>query len=176
MIYQIDGKQPQLDPQSWVAPGAKLIGDVQLKPQTSIWFNAVLRADNAPIVVGQGSNVQDGCVLHTDPGFGLTLAKGVTVGHQAMLHGCDIGEHSLIGIHATVLNGAKIGAHCLVGAHALVTEGQQIPDGSLVLGAPAKVVRPLSDQEKTQLQKSSESYIEKSAKYKDQLNEQEYPY
>ena len=136
----------------WVAPDAQVMGNIVLKENASVWFGAVLRGDNDPIVIGENSNVQDGAVMHTDIGCPLTLGANVTVGHQAMLHGCTVGDNSLIGIGATVLNGAKIGRNCLIGAHALVGEGKEIPDNSMVLGMPGKVVRELGeDNEKMML-------------------------
>ena len=143
MIYTLDGITPKLAGDSWVADTAVLIGDVVLETAASIWFGAVLRGDNEQILVGQGSNIQENCVLHTDMGFPLTIGAGCTIGHKAMLHGCIIGENSLIGMGAIVLNGARIGKNCLIGAGALVTEGKEIPDGSLVLGSPGKAVRQL---------------------------------
>ena len=139
--YRIGGHTPEVPASAFVAREATLIGQVQLGERASVWFGAVVRGDNEPIEIGEGSNVQEGAVLHADPGFPLTIGAHVTVGHQAMLHGCTIGEGSLIGIQAVVLNGAVIGNHCLVGAGAIVTEKKVFPDRSLILGAPAKVVR-----------------------------------
>lgn len=146
-LYELDGVAPRTpeDGDYWVAPGARVIGNVDLKSGSSVWFNATIRGDNETIEVGEGSNVQDGAVLHTDPGCPLVIGPNCTVGHQAILHGCTIGEGSLIGMGATVLNGAKIGKNCLVGANALVTEGKEFPDGSLIVGAPAKAVRRLDE-------------------------------
>ena len=142
-IYALGDSKPQLPPQGeyWVAPSASVIGNVILHPNASVWFGAVLRGDNDPITVGPDSNIQDGSVLHTDMGSPLTLGRGVTVGHKAMLHGCEVGDYSLIGIGAVVLNGVKIGRNCIIGANALITEGKVIPDNSLVVGQPGKVVR-----------------------------------
>ena len=142
-IYALDGVAPILPPEGnyWVAPDAVLVGKVKLDADASIWFGAVLRGDNELIHICEGSNVQDGCVLHTDMGFPMTVEPGCTIGHSAILHGCTIGENSLIGMGATVLNGARIGRNCLVGANALIAEGKIIPDNSLVLGAPGRVVR-----------------------------------
>src|SRR5438445_7625875 len=137
-IYELDGLAPQLGEGAWVADSAQVIGDVQLAEGASVWFGAILRGDNERLTIGKGSNVQDGTVLHADPGFPLTFGENVTVGHQVMLHGCTIGDGTLIGIQAVVLNGAKIGRNCIVGAGALVTEGKEFPDGSMILGAPAK--------------------------------------
>ena len=144
-IYSLDDKTPELGPEVWVAPDANVIGNVILEEAVSIWFGCTLRGDNEPIRVGTGSNVQENVVMHTDPGFPLVIGPGCTIGHKAMLHGCQLGENTLIGMGATVLNGARIGKNCLIGAGTLVTEGKDIPDGSLVMGAPGKVVRQLDD-------------------------------
>jgi carbonic anhydrase/acetyltransferase-like protein (isoleucine patch superfamily) len=143
-VYSLDAKQPQLPPEGeyWIAPNATVIGDVILHPGASIWWNAVVRGDNEPITIGQDSNIQDGSVLHNDVGVPLTIGRGVTVGHKVMLHGCDIGDNSLIGINAVVLNRARIGRNCIIGAGAIITEGKEIPDGSLVVGAPGTVIPP----------------------------------
>lgn len=170
MLYSFEGMCPQFDPLSvYIAANATLIGDVRLGKAASIWWGATLRADNAPISIGDGSNIQDGCVLHTDPGYELQIAQRVTVGHMAVLHGCSIGAGSLIGIQAVVLNGAKIGAHCLIGAKTLVTEHMVIPEGVLVLGSPGKVVRALTDLEREALLVSASSYIDKVQRYRDGL-------
>ena len=160
MLYALDGTAPSLpaDGDFWVAPGARLIGRVTLEAGASVWFNAVLRGDREPIVVGRGSNVQDGCVCHTDLGFPLTIGPGCTIGHMAILHGCTIGAGSLVGMGATVLNGAAIGEGSLVGAGALVTEGKAIPGGVLVVGRPAKVVRDLTAEEAAGLAASAAAY------------------
>lgn len=167
-ILSLDGIAPELpeDGDYFVAPGARLIGRVILRAGASVWFNAVLRGDNEPIEVGEGSNVQDGCVLHTDPGMKLTIGPGVTVGHNAILHGCDVGAGSLIGMGAVVLNGARIGRNCLIGANALVTEGKSIPDGSLVMGQPARVVRPLDPEALAGLVRSAQTYRRKAQQYR----------
>ncbi len=165
MIYSLDDKHPQLAPTSWVAPGAMLIGDIRLDDEASVWWGAVLRAEAERIHVGAGSNVQDNAVLHVDPGFPLTVGAGVTVGHQAMLHGCTIGDGTLIGIGATVLNGARIGRECMIGAHALIAEGKEIPDRSVVMGIPGKIVRTVSDAELEQLRRGAESYRARSRQY-----------
>ena len=157
-LYDLDGVTPDLAPDAWVAPGARLIGKVVLEPGASVWFNAVLRGDNEPIVVGRGSNVQDGCICHTDLGFPLTIGPDCTIGHMAILHGCTVGEASLVGMGATVLNGAVIGQGVLIGAGALVTEGKQIPDGTLAVGRPAKVVRNLTEEEIAGLRRSAAGY------------------
>jgi carbonic anhydrase/acetyltransferase-like protein (isoleucine patch superfamily) len=145
----------------WIAPGAHLIGDVRLGHEAGIWFNAVLRGDNEPVTVGEGTNVQDGAVLHTDPGFPLTVGRRCTIGHLAMLHGCTVGDGALIGMKAMVMNGARIGAGALVAAGAIVTEGREVPEGMLAVGAPARVIRPLRDEERQMLLRSAEVYIGK---------------
>ena len=153
----------------YVAPGATLIGRVVLEDRATVWFGAILRADNEPIVVGRRSNVQDGAVLHADPGFPCTLGEGVTVGHQAMLHGCTIGDGTLVGIKAVVLNGATIGRDCLIGANALVAEGKVIPDRSLVLGSPGKVVRTLTDDDVARIRYAADVYVANGERYRDGL-------
>lgn len=165
-IYQLNDTSPNLAGSAWVAPSADIIGDVRLAQHASVWFNAVLRGDNDPIIIGAGSNIQDGCVLHTDMGAPVTLGAQVTVGHKAMLHGCTVGNNSLIGINAVVLNHACIGNNCLVGAGALVTENKQFPDDCLILGSPAKVVRNLTDAEIAALHDSAQHYIEKAQRYR----------
>jgi carbonic anhydrase/acetyltransferase-like protein (isoleucine patch superfamily) len=169
-IYRLGEEGPDLAPDAWVAPGADVIGRVRLAAQSSVWFGAVLRGDNEPIAIGARSNVQDGAVLHTDPGFPLAIAEGVTVGHQAMLHGCTIGAGSLIGVQAVVMNGAVVGRECLVGAGALVTEGKAFPDRSLIIGAPAKAVRTLSDDEVANLHRAADVYANKAVRYRAELN------
>lgn len=158
MIYELDGIVPAIHETAWVAPDANVIGMVTLEAGASVWFGCTIRADNEPIVIGEGTNVQENCVFHTDLGFPLTLGANVTVGHKAMLHGCTVGEGSLIGMGATVLNGARIGRNCLIGAGALVTEGKEIPDGSMVLGSPGKVVRQLDEGVIKGLYHSAEHY------------------
>ncbi|NML16774.1 gamma carbonic anhydrase family protein [Azohydromonas caseinilytica] len=167
--YRLGDKAPCVDATAFVAPDATLVGDVRLGAQASVWFQAVARGDNEPITIGARSNVQEGAVLHADPGYPLAVGERVTVGHQAMLHGCTIGEGSLIGIQAVILNGARIGKHCLVGAGAIVTEHKEFPDRSLILGAPAKVVRQLSDEDVTNLEASATSYAERAAMFATQL-------
>ena len=159
-LYALDGKSPVLpeDGDFWVAPGAAVIGNVILRAGASVWFNAVLRGDNELIEIGEGTNVQEATVMHTDPGCPLTIGANCTIGHKAMLHGCTIGEGSLIGMGATVLNRAVIGKGCLIGAGALITEGKVIPDGSLVMGSPGKVVRQLDDAAKAGLLASAAHY------------------
>ncbi|MEM0922999.1 MAG: gamma carbonic anhydrase family protein [Pseudomonadota bacterium] len=168
-LYRLGSVAPQIDPDTYIAPGAHLIGDVQLGPQASVWFNAVLRGDNEPIVIGPGSNVQDGCVFHVDPGYPLTLGEDVTVGHQAVLHGCSVGDGSLIGMGAMVLNGARIGKGCLIGAKALITENKEIPDHSMVLGAPGKIVKTLDAQTVAKLRLTAETYKAKRLAYREGL-------
>lgn len=168
-IYRLGDRAPQIAPSAWIAPSAEVIGSVLIEDGASVWFNAVIRGDNELITLGRASNVQDGAVLHADPGFPLTLAAEVLVGHQAMLHGCSIGEGSLIGIQAVVMNGAVIGRECLIGAGALIPEGKVIPDRSLVLGAPGKVVRPLSDQEAAFIRLGCAQYAERARRYREEL-------
>jgi carbonic anhydrase/acetyltransferase-like protein (isoleucine patch superfamily) len=164
-IYQLDDLVPQVHPSAYVADSAQVMGDVTLAEDSSVWFGAVLRGDSDSISVGPGSNIQDASVLHADKGFPLTIGANVTVGHQVMLHGCTIGDESLIGIGAVVLNGAKIGRNCLVGAGSLVTEGKEFPDGSMILGSPAKVVRQLSPEQIEGLRRSAQHYIENARRY-----------
>lgn len=166
-IYTLGDKSPDLPSQDeyWIAPNAAVIGDVVLKPGASVWFGAVLRGDNDPITIGENSNIQDGSVLHTDVGEPLTIGRGVTVGHMAMLHGCEIGDNTLIGIGAVVLGRAKIGRNCLIGANALITEGKVIPDGSLVMGQPGKVVRALEPGQIAALEASAEHYVQNWKRY-----------
>lgn len=164
-LYRIAGQQPQLGEGSWVAPSADVIGDAHLGPGASVWFGAVIRADNTPIIVGAGSNVQEGAMLHSDPGAPLTVGAEVTVGHHAILHGCTIGDRVLIGMGATVLNRAVIGEDSLVGAGALVTEGKSFPPGSLIVGAPARVVRALRAEEIAGLRLSAAHYRERARNY-----------
>jgi carbonic anhydrase/acetyltransferase-like protein (isoleucine patch superfamily) len=170
-LLTLDGVAPTLpDCGEWfVAPGAQVIGNVRLAPGASVWFNAVLRGDNELIDVGEGSNLQDGVVCHTDPGKPLTIGRNVTVGHNAILHGCTIGDEALIGMGAVVLNGARIGPRCLIGANALITEGKEIPEGSMVMGQPGKVVRPLTEAEMAGLAESAIRYRENARRYREGL-------
>ena len=168
-LYQLDDKTPQVADSAWVADSAQVMGDVHLAADVNIWFNCTLRGDNDPITIGEGSNIQDGSVLHTDEGVPLTIGRHVTVGHMVMLHGCTIGDESLIGIGAVVLNGAKIGKNCLVGAGALVTEGKVFPDGSMILGSPAKVVRQLTPEQIEGLRQSAQHYIGNASRYRQGL-------
>ncbi|MDY6841421.1 MAG: gamma carbonic anhydrase family protein [Pseudomonadota bacterium] len=170
MFYQLNDRTPELEGEGhFVADNASVIGRVRLMEKASVWFNAVIRGDNELITIGPETNVQDGSVLHTDPGMPLTLGRGVTVGHQAMLHGCEIGDYSLIGINAVVLNGAKIGKHCLIGANALIPEGMEVPDGSMVVGSPGKIKRELNDNQKKMLEMSAQHYVQNAARYADEL-------
>ncbi len=170
-IYTLDGIAPEIAADAWVAPDANVIGRVVLAAGASVWFGATLRGDNETITVGEGSNLQENVVCHTDMGFPLDIGAGCTIGHKAMLHGCTIGENSLVGMGATVLNGARIGRNCLIGAGALVTEGKEIPDGSLVMGAPGKVVRQLDDAAIEGLRASAESYRRNAARFRAGLAE-----
>ncbi|WP_313279733.1 gamma carbonic anhydrase family protein [Stutzerimonas balearica] len=172
MKYRLGQSQVEAHPQSWVAPNATLIGKVQLDAGASVWFNVVMRGDNELIHIGENSNVQDGSVLHTDMGHPLCLGTGVTVGHKAMLHGCVVGDYSLIGINAVILNGVRIGKHCIIGANTLVPEGKEIPDGSLVIGSPGKVVRALTDEQKKMLEASAAHYVQNAQRYARELAEQ----
>ncbi len=165
-IYQLDERMPEVDESAWVADSAQVIGSVHLAEDVSIWFNTVLRGDNDLLTIGRGTNIQDCSVLHADKGFPLRLGEGVSVGHQVMLHGCTVGDHSLVGIGAVVLNGAVIGKHCLVGAGALVTEGKVFPDGSLIVGSPAKVVRELTPEQIAGLQSIARQYVVNSRRFK----------
>jgi carbonic anhydrase/acetyltransferase-like protein (isoleucine patch superfamily) len=164
-IYALEGDAPVVPASAYVAPSATIIGRVTLGERASVWFGAVIRADNEPVHIGSESNVQEGAVLHVDPGFPMRIADRVTIGHQAMLHGCTIGEGSLVGIQSVVLNGAVIGKACLVGAGALVTEAKTFPDRSLILGAPAKVVRELTDEEVLRIAEAAASYVRRGAHY-----------
>jgi carbonic anhydrase/acetyltransferase-like protein (isoleucine patch superfamily) len=165
VLYQLDDRRVRAEGAYFVADSAQVIGSVILKRHASVWFNAVLRGDNEPIIIGENSNIQDGAVLHTDPGCPLEVGPNVTVGHKVMLHGCTIGENSLIGINAVVLNRARIGRNCLIGANALVTEGKVIPDNSLVLGAPGKVVRELSAEEIEGLRVTAKIYVANAQRF-----------
>ena len=164
-VYQLDTLTPHVAETAWVADSAQVIGNVELAEGASIWFGAILRGDNEPMRIGRNSNVQDGSMLHSDPGSPLTLGENVTVGHQVMLHGCTVGDGSLIGIKAVVLNGAKIGKNCLVGAGSLVTEGKEFPDGSMILGSPAKVVRELTPEQIAGLSRAAQHYVDNAKRY-----------
>lgn len=173
MKYRLGQSHVDAHADSWVAPNATLVGKVKLEPGASVWFNAVLRGDNELIHIGENSNVQDGTVMHTDMGFPLTIGTGVTIGHNAMLHGCTVGDYSLIGINAVVLNGAKIGKYCIIGANSLIGEGKEIPDGSLVMGSPGKVVRELTEAQKKMLEASAAHYVHNAQRYARDLSEQD---
>jgi carbonic anhydrase/acetyltransferase-like protein (isoleucine patch superfamily) len=165
-VYELDGIQPRVADSAWVADSAQVMGNVVLGEDSSIWFGTVIRGDTETITVGRGSNIQDASVLHADIGKPLTIGENVTVGHQVMLHGCTIGDESLIGIGAIVLNGAKIGRHCLVGAGALVTEGKEFPDGSMIIGSPAKAVRQLTPEQIEGLKLSAQHYMDNARRFR----------
>ena len=165
-LYQLGDKTPDIADTAWVADSAQVIGNVTLSDNASVWFGAILRGDTERITIGKNSNVQDGTVIHADPGYPATLADGVTVGHRVMLHGCTVGEGSLIGIGAVVLNGAKLGKHCLVGAGALVTEGKEFADGSMIIGSPAKVARMLTPEQIEGMKRGALHYVENARRFK----------
>ena len=165
MFYDLKDKKPKNSGENWVAPNSTIIGDVTLEKNTSIWFNAVLRGDIENIHIGEGSNIQDGSVLHTDPGCPLRVGKNVTVGHLVMLHGCTIGDNSLIGIGAVILNKANIGKNCIIGAKALITENKVIPDNSLVVGSPGKIIREVTEEEKEVVEENTKHYQDNWKKY-----------
>ena len=165
-VYELDGAQPRVADSAWVADSAQVMGNVVLGEDSSVWFGTVIRGDTETITVGRGSNIQDASVLHADIGKPLTIGENVTVGHQVMLHGCTIGAESLIGIGAIVLNGAKIGRHCLVGAGALVTEGKEFPDGSMIIGSPAKAVRQLTPEQIKGLKLSAQHYMDNARRFR----------
>ncbi len=169
MVYELDGKKPQLRGDNYLAANAVVIGDVVLGEGTSVWWNVTIRGDNHTITLGKNVNIQDGSVLHTDEGVPLTLADNVSVGHMAMLHGCTVGEGSLIGIKAVVLNHAVIGRDCLIGANSLIPEGKTIPDRSLVVGSPGRVVRQLSDAEVAMVRGIAQHYVDNAARYRKSL-------
>lgn len=169
-IYELDGVSPTVAESTWVADSAEVIGDVVMGEDVSIWFGVVVRGDTSAIRIGARTNIQDLSVLHSDEGLPLTIGSGVTVGHKAMLHGCTVGDDSLIGIGAVVLNGARIGKGCLVGAGALVTEGKEFPDGSMIIGSPAKVVRQLTSEQLQGLRHSAEHYVANAKRFKTSLN------
>jgi carbonic anhydrase/acetyltransferase-like protein (isoleucine patch superfamily) len=166
MIYALDGIAPDVHPEAWVAPGADVLGRVIMGPGASVWFGAVIRGDNEPITIGARTNIQDNSVLHSDWGYPLSIGADCTVGHRAMLHGCTIGDGTLIGMGATVLNGAQIGKGCLIGACALITEGKDIPDGSLVMGSPGRVVRMLDAEARARLMASADGYARNAARFR----------
>jgi len=168
-LYMLDGHSPKIARDTWVAPDANLIGQVVLEEAASVWFGCTLRGDNEEIVIGAGTNVQENTVMHTDMGYPLVIGAGCTIGHKAMLHGCTLGENTLIGMGATVLNGARIGKNCLIGAGALITEGKEIPEGSLVMGAPGKVMRELDDTAIQGLRASALHYQQNMRRFRDGL-------
>jgi|TARA_B110000208_G_C11698175_1_gene404837 carbonic anhydrase/acetyltransferase-like protein (isoleucine patch superfamily) len=169
MIYKLGHRSPDIHPSCFVAPSADLIGSVIMHSKASVWFNCVLRADNEPITIGENSNVQDGSILHVDKNFPINIDANVTIGHKVMLHGCSIGEGSLIGMNAVIMNGAKIGKNCLIGASALVTEGMQIADGSMVIGSPAKIIKALDQKTQVLLKKGAAHYTRNSILYLTEL-------
>ena len=166
MIYELEKHVPNIDPECWVAPNAIIIGKVQLKKNSNIWFNTVLRGDVDQITIGENTNIQDGSIIHTDPGCPTIVGNGVTVGHMVMLHGCEIADDCLIGIGSTILNKTKIGKNCIIGANALVTENKVIPERSLVLGSPGKIVRQVTDEEIEHIKENARDYVENFKKYK----------
>jgi len=169
-IYTLDGHSPQIAEDTWIAPDANLIGKVVIEERASVWFGCTLRGDNEEIRVGQGSNLQENCVLHTDMGYPLVIGPGCTVGHKVMLHGCTLAENVLVGMGATVLNGARIGRNCLIGAGALITEGKEIPEGSLVMGAPGRVVRSLDAAAIEGLRAAAQHYQDNMRRYRTGLH------
>jgi carbonic anhydrase/acetyltransferase-like protein (isoleucine patch superfamily) len=164
-LYELDGIAPRLGANAWVADSAQVMGNVSLGADTSVWFGTVIRGDTESITIGRGSNIQDGSVMHADIGMPIVLGENVTVGHKVMLHGCTIGDDTLIGIGAIVLNGARIGKNCLVGAGALVTEGKDFPDGSMIIGSPAKAVRPLTPEQIASVRQSARHYVENARRF-----------
>ena len=169
MILELAKVKPQINKDSWVAQNATLIGKVIIKKEANIWFNVVLRGDIEPITIGERSNVQDGCVFHTDPGCPLTLGKDVTVGHMVMLHGCTIGDETLIGIGSTILNKTKIGKNCIIGANTLIAENKVIPDRSLVIGSPGKIIRQVTAKEIEEIKENANHYVDNYKKYKEKI-------
>jgi carbonic anhydrase/acetyltransferase-like protein (isoleucine patch superfamily) len=170
--YTVGGRTPQISDSSWIAPNATLIGSVTLGPNSSVWWSSVLRADNENIVIGANTNIQDGSVLHADPGIPLTLGDNVTIGHMVMLHGCTVGEGSLIGIKSVIMNRVIIGRECLIGANTLIPEGKVIPDRSLVVGSPGRILRTLTDEEVAGLRGTAAHYVENAQMYRDTLTAQ----
>ncbi|WP_347137470.1 gamma carbonic anhydrase family protein [Paracoccus sp. SSK6] len=163
--FRLDDLTPELPPSCWIAPGAAVIGNVRLGENVGVWFGAVLRGDKAPIDIGARSNIQDMVMIHADPGFPTAIGEGCTIGHRAIVHGCTIGDNSLVGMGAVILNGARIGSNCLIGAGAIVTEGKEIPDGSLVIGAPGKVARALTEEQIEGLRRSARGYVENARRF-----------
>ena len=170
-IYSLDGVRPDISDNAYVAPSAQIIGNVKMADHSSVWFGAVIRGDNDLIEIGARTNIQDNSVLHTDPGIPLIIGDGVIVGHRVMLHGCKIGENSLIGIGATILNGAEIGKNCIIGAHSLITEGKVIPDGSMVVGSPGRIIKSLTEQHFQMLRINSEVYVANAKRFNQNLIE-----
>ena len=170
-IYSLDGVRPNIADNAYVAPSAQIIGNVKMADHSSVWFGAVIRGDNDLIEIGARTNIQDNSVLHTDPGIPLIIGDGVIVGHRVMLHGCKIGENSLIGIGATILNGAEIGKNCIIGAHSLITEGKVIPDGSMVVGSPGRIIKSLTEQHFQMLRINSEVYVANAKRFNQNLIE-----
>ncbi|HKP61387.1 MAG TPA: gamma carbonic anhydrase family protein [Polyangiales bacterium] len=170
MLYRLGDRVPSVHPSAFVAPSAQLIGAVLMHEDSSVWFNVVVRGDNELMTIGAGTNVQDLSMLHTDAGIPLTIGRGCTVGHKVTLHGCVIGDHTLIGMDSVVLNRARIGSYCLIGANTLVTEGKQIPDGSVVMGSPGKIVRQVTDAERLVLEGSALHYVENARRFREQLS------
>ena len=169
-IYALGDIEPQLHDSVWVADSASVIGNVVMEEGSSVWFGAVIRGDNDLVTIGEGSNIQDGSVVHIDPGFPLLLERNVTIGHKVMLHGCTVGEQSLIGIGSTVLNGAKIGKYSIVGANSLIAEGKEFPDGVLILGSPGRVVRQLTEEEQAGLMRPAQHYQDNAVRYRENLS------
>lgn len=165
MLYSLEDRTPKIHESCFIAPSAQIIGSAHIAEHASVWFNVVIRGDNDLIDIGPETNIQDASVLHTDAGIQLKLGRGVTVGHKVMLHGCEVGDYSLIGMNAVVLNGAKIGKNCLIGANALITEGKEIPDGSVVMGSPGKVMRPITELQRLILEGSAAHYVENAKRY-----------
>lgn len=169
MLYRLGERTPSVHASAYVAPSAQLIGSVLMLEDSSVWFNVVVRGDNELMTIGPGTNVQDLSMLHTDHGIPLTIGRGCTVGHKVILHGCEIGDHTLIGMNAVVLNRARIGNYCMIGANSLITEGKQIPDGSVVMGSPGKIVRQVTDAERFVLEASAAHYVENARRFRQQL-------
>lgn len=170
MIYELEHRRVRIEGEVFVADSADVIGSVLLKHESSIWFNAIIRGDSDEIIIGEESNIQDGAILHTDPGIRVVLGRGVTIGHHAIVHGCEVGDYSLIGINAVILNHAKIGKYCTIGANALVTQGQEIPDYSVVLGSPGKVVRRIDPSDTDSLKESAAGYVRRARLYLNALH------
>ena len=169
MVYQLGQLAPKIAPDTYVAPGAHVIGNVVIEKESSVWFNAVIRGDNECIQIGEQTNIQDGSVLHSDDGSPLTIGNGVTVGHKVMLHGCTIGDYTLVGINAVILNGAKVGRYCVIGANALITENMEIPEYSVVMGSPGKIVKTLNENMGKQLELSAQHYANNAKRFSSEL-------